>query len=61
MVMGLLFCNESLFSPPPKAFFLKLSSAWREEIVIGASLAILNLDAGPSMLSRFLNYNGSAR
>jgi hypothetical protein len=38
-------CNESLFSPPPKTFFLKLSSAWREEIVIGASVAIAHFDA----------------
>jgi hypothetical protein len=39
-------CNESLFSPPPKSFFLKLSCASREETVIGASVAILKLDAG---------------
>ena len=32
-------CNESRFSPRRKVFFLKLSSAWPEAIVIGSPVA----------------------
>ena len=41
----LLWCNESVFSPRPKAVSRKLSSAWPEAIVIGSQVATHVLSA----------------